>query len=72
MTIALSGPSLDELRPLPGSRVSLIPATTQGAGVPFIGAPVKGQTAQEHRVQYPPSVFNCNQFRDLGRRVTKL
>jgi hypothetical protein len=35
---ALSG----ELRPEPGSRVNLNPATTQGAGVPVFGAPVKG------------------------------
>lgn len=33
---------LSELRPEPGSRVNLIPATTQGADVPVFGAPAKG------------------------------
>ena len=32
------------LRPEPGSRVKLISAHTQGAGVPLIGAPVKGNS----------------------------
>lgn len=60
------------LRPEPGSRVNLIPAHTQGAGDPVSGAPVKGQTPERHRIQYPPSVRNCNNNRSLWRRVTKL
>lgn len=44
-----------ELRPEPGSRVYIIPATTQGAGVPVFGSPVKGQQEQQQRIQYPPS-----------------
>lgn len=60
------------LRPAPGSRVNLIPAHTQGAGVPVSGAPVKGKTIKRHRIQYPPSVRNMNDIRELWRRVTKL
>jgi len=37
------------LRPAPGSRVNLIPAHTQGAGVPIFGAPVKGNTCRTAR-----------------------
>lgn len=69
--------SLSALRPEPGSRVKPISAHTQGAGVPFIGAPVKGsgstaENSETSRIEYPPSVSNLNKTKHLRRRVTKL
>ena len=61
-----------ELRPVPGSRVNLIPANTQGAGVPIFGAPVKGKIHQQRRIQYPPSALIFNVDNSLWRSVTKL
>jgi hypothetical protein len=42
MLFAFFLPRPFKLRPLPGSRVTLIPATTQGADVPAFGASAKG------------------------------
>jgi len=62
-----------KLRPEPGSRVTThTPAHTQGAGVPIIGAPVKGLIGNRRRIEHPPSACNLNVDRELRRRVTKL
>lgn len=44
------------LRPVPGSRVYLIPANTQGAGVSVSGAPVKGKI-QNHDICSSCKIF---------------
>jgi hypothetical protein len=47
MSITFSYGRFSELRPGPGSRVNLNPATTQGADVPVPGAPAKGPNHDE-------------------------
>jgi hypothetical protein len=47
-----------KLRPEPGSRVTLIPTHTQGAGIPVSGLPVKGNSDGKRRIEYPPRGSN--------------
>jgi hypothetical protein len=68
-----------KLRPWPGSRVNLIPATTQGAGLPVLEAPAKGSQlenplygAEIKRIQYPLGLSNLKKTQYLEGGATKL
>ena len=57
------------LRPEPGSRVNLIPAHTQGAGVPASGAPVKGKSPRSAQDSISAVTLQDKQFpRDTEAR----
>jgi hypothetical protein len=60
-----------KLRPEPGSRVTLIPTHTQGAGMPVSGLPVKSKSVEKRRIDYPPRQFNQCTINHFTRGVTR-